>query len=1252
MKMRLFSSFILSLCSVLAFSQTILYQAESTTRTVQDPQIVVLAQGFRASGDVSNPFIAKIGPATENPGGGPVDSNAGANNPSGTTAPDGQSFHDTKGNIEVNGGGQLQFTLPIALPPGVKSVAPQVNLVYTSGSGNGIAGYGWNLSGTTTITRIGKNIEKDGEIRGIQLDYSDYYSFNGQRLILKSGEYGKDGAEYVTEKYSNIKIKSIGTVTGQLWQGPEYWEVTFEDGSQSWYGAIASGNSTARTPLEYNIVKWKDAQGNYISYHYSQAASTNVAVVSDIEWGGNEITGKPHFNKIEFSYFNERTLNEINYLNGIKFTQNKQLKEIIVKTNDNLFKRYAVEYVNNETSYQFANKITEYNSNDQAANPITIEYEPYQSGNEETTKENSIATNNTKKYGDFDMDGITDYLEYIPNPGTSPSGPVGVINFKNSVYKDVPVTPLQYELNRFTAGEFAKATAITFTKDGYVKNKVGIVIPHKVETSDSDKPNFELLIYTVDTSESKFKLEYSKVIPYSIYNPGGTLSGGSECTALVPLNVTYLDSYDYDGDGISELMIGFNRKNRCTSAPQSNKSYNSSTSDTTEFSESQPATLKPEINSSNTEFGDDIASGTETGGNETNIAPPDGSTVDIFTYYSSFLVDIDENTDINNSIYKYEEGINVNNSSDTNKNNRFADLNGDGIQDIIQIKSDGTITDVYNYRKQSAGSYLKISIGNFSGQKFEGISSGALFGDFNGDNKVDVLVPQANKSYNWNVYISDGRKFNQSSINNFIYYSSGGEVLMESSHNNLESGGGCSFSESRYFQYNVADLDADGKSDVIVSYVFINNHEWSSHHDQEKTVLRTFVYSVNKTTTDNSASFAKKFVSSAGGDYNVSLLDSPIQTNGDLQFYRVRDWRREYAEKVIPFGTLSLNRTNQQIISIGRPDDCSGVVGCAYNYVTQYGYAYTPALARIRSIKQNEIVTQVSYQDLDPKVDSNFYRPVKKELFPYFELEQIPLSVAVSQLRQEGKKQDFRYRGFINHFTGKGMIGFRQAARSSWYADGFENTKIWSGTEMDPLQEGLPIKEWSIRTNNENQIFPTDISENNTQLLSFKSTLYDNYKLLNGQVITGTIADSDKPKIVIATVVKSTKTKDFLTGVFTTGSISYGDYYLPAQSITNINNGFAIATSNFTYTHNLAGIGPDYFVGRQESKTETVQAYGDTKSEKEEYIYENNLLKTLKTWNRDNSGYLQETYNYDGFGNVTKKVISNSIDSQTTNYNN
>lgn len=1246
-KITILSTIILSLCSVLGFSQTILYQTESTSRTVQDPQSVVLAQGFRASSSSSNPFVAKIGPATDNPGGGPSDSNAGSTNPSGTTAPEGKSFHDTKGNIEVNGAGQLQFTLPIALPPGVKSVAPQINLIYTNGSGNGIAGYNWSISGITAISRIGKNIEKENEIKTIGLDYLDRYSFNGQRLILKSGEYGKDGAEYVTEKYSNIKIKSFGAITGQLWKGPEYWEVTFEDGTQAWYGAITSGSSTSITPVDYNIVKWKDINGNYITYNYSQAVSTNVSLISSIEWGGNEKITKPHFNKIEFNYFNERSLKEINYLNGVKFIQNKLLKEVIVRTNGNQFKRYAITYVDNGTSYQFVSKVTEYNSNDQFANPITIEYEPYQASNEETTKENNIANTNTKKYGDFDMDGITDYLEYIPTPGTAGPMQVGVINFRNSVYKSVPIIPLKYELNRFTAAEFAKATTITFKKDGFVKNKLGVVIPHKVVTSDPKKPNYELLVYSIDVSDLNFKLEYSKLIPYNIYYPGGELSGGSECTEISQISVNYLDSYDYDGDGISELMIGFGKRNRCTSPPlEPNSISNNSINPISET----PSLLHPYINSSNVEYGSDILAEIESENSPNYIVPPNGGTVDHFTYYSSFIMDIDENTDISNSIYKYDEGVSVNGSGDTNKDNRYIDLNGDGIQDIVQIKFDGTITGVYNFRKQTTGTYTRVNIGEFSGQKLEGISSGTLYGDFNGDNKVDALVPQANKSYNWNLFLSDGKKFNQSYINNFIYYSSATEVLKETSHHVLESGGGCSYSDSRYFQYNVADLDADGKSDIIVSYVFMTNHEWSHHHDEEKTVLRTFVYSVNKTTTDNEASFAKAFYSSAGGD-SAFLQNSPIQTNGDLSFYRVRDWRREYAQKVIPFGTLSLNKTNQQIISIGKPDDCSGVIGCPYNYVTQYGYTYTPSLARIKFIRQSDITTEVSYQELNSSADTNFYKPVKKELFPYFELEQIPFSVAISSLKQNNANktlvQDFRYRGFLSHLTGKGMIGFRQSARSSWYSEGFENTKVWTGVEIDPINDGLPSKEWTIKTNDNSKIFPEDISENNGQLLSFKSTLYETFKLLNGQPTTSTVSDNDRPNIIMSILPKSSKAKDFLTGTITNSYITYGDYYIPKQSVTNVNNGYAITTSDFEYIHNAAGTGSDYFIGRKKSKTESIQAYGDTKSAKEEYTYENNLLKTLKTWNRDNTHYLLETYNYDGFGNINQKIISNSQDSQT-----
>jgi hypothetical protein len=66
------------------------------------------------------------------------------------------------------------------------------------------------------------------------------------------------------------------------------------------------------------------------------------------------------------------------------------------------------------------------------------------------------------------------------------------------------------------------------------------------------------------------------------------------------------------------------------------------------------------------------------------------------------------------------------------------------------------------------------------------------------------------------------------------------------------------------------------------------------------------------------------------------------------------------------------------------------------------------------------------------------------------------------------------------------------------------------------------------------------------------------------------------------------------------------------QSVSKINTSYSVKTSDYTYTHNPSGAGSDYYIGRITSKTESVSAYGDTKSDKEEYTYENNRLKTLK----------------------------------------
>lgn len=144
------------------------------------------------------------------------------------------SLSDTKGELTVNGMGAANYKVPIALPPGIKDVAPQIALTYSSSGNNGIAGYGWNLVGISSITRIGTRIDLDGYVDGVDFDANDQFALDGQRLM-------KDGTNYYTENYTNLKITSSGTVTypGASAPGPEKFTITFPDGTQAFYGSTS-----------------------------------------------------------------------------------------------------------------------------------------------------------------------------------------------------------------------------------------------------------------------------------------------------------------------------------------------------------------------------------------------------------------------------------------------------------------------------------------------------------------------------------------------------------------------------------------------------------------------------------------------------------------------------------------------------------------------------------------------------------------------------------------------------------------------------------------------------------------------------------------------------------------------------------------------------------------------------------------------------------------------------------------------------
>ncbi|MGL6127709.1 MAG: FG-GAP repeat domain-containing protein [Chryseobacterium artocarpi] len=1093
MKIKVFSTIILSLCSVLGLSQTILYQAESTSRTVQDPQSVVLAPGFLASSSSSNPFIAKIGPSIENPGGGPTDSNAGATNPSGT--PPNQVFHDTKGNIEVNGAGQLQFTLPIALPPGVKSIAPQINLSYSSGSGSGIAGYGWNISGITSISRVGKNIDKDGDAKSIQLDYSDYYSFNGQRLILKSGEYGKDGAEYITEKYSNIKIKSLGSIPGQVWQGPEYWEVTFEDGSQSWYGAIASGNSTARTPLEYNIVKWKDAQGNYITYSYTQNNSNNIAIISSIIWGGNENLGKAHFNSITFNYNTNtiRNLNEISYIGGISLFQDKLLNDIVVKSNNNQFKRFLIEYSNNGSNYQFVNKITEFNADNKPANPIQFENEP--------SPESSNTFNKNSRFdeiyggnvvsGDFNGDGK---LDFIKGNTLMLSRLDGSGNFININYTGTVIT----------RGNYPKGNGVMPSND--------IFFTYEWISGSTYKLNLRAYNFN-GSGVDEIMLKQFDFSSFGFSDLTGYYGNQHGPIDYMLSDLKFLEG-DFNGDGISEFII-------------------TTLKDVYEEIWGQDWNGYPELQ------------GTANLGSE------------VFEFYLDPLQGILKKRDYPLTDYSTNKGQYTFISSAYYKPIPLGDFDGDGKTDLFGLK-DGT--KIYSLNLATKEFDLKVQ--SSAQISVKGV---ALLGDFNGDGKTDVMSPVAEDSSDWKMFISTGKGIIEYYYSNLSLYKPQHTGSPTKRRNTIKN-------------YFVPDLNKDGKSDLLQFQSEVWFREWAINNPDSS---YGFVYFRNDgvdTTGKPIFTVAHNLASkeeTAWGDKN----------DEDINY-------SNYGEHFLPLiGSFRLAQLNTDFAIIHKTKLITWDLGNKLD-----------KMARIKSIIQGGVKTDVEYSPLIN--EGNIYKSYLETTtvnYPYVNIKENLNHYVVSKLTQGERKQEFRYRDLTGHLQGKGIIGFRQTARSTFYTNGFENTKIWSGSEVNPINEGLPYKDWSTRTMDENKIFPVDISLNNTQLLTFKQYDYKIDKLLNGNVVTN-VSNADKSKIVLAINPSVTTSKDFLTNTKTIHTVEqYDNLYLPKKSITNINDGYAISTSELEYYPPNITPGINYSIGKPKVKSETVQAYGDTKSGKEEY---------------------------------------------------
>ncbi len=199
----------------------------------------------------------------------------------------------------VTKGGDAYVTVPIEPAPGVNGLVPRLAINYGGGRERqrdteslpgDTLGYGWHLSGFSSVRRCAKNQPGDAAVR---MTNADGLCLDGEPLVLKSGTHFAENAEYRTlrESYRKIVLKGVGFNT--------WFEITGPDGTVSEYGRTADSrlrnveyvevdgisSPVFTAPFLWSVNKQTDAFGNKMVYAYHEDELAGVRYPQEIRYG-------------------------------------------------------------------------------------------------------------------------------------------------------------------------------------------------------------------------------------------------------------------------------------------------------------------------------------------------------------------------------------------------------------------------------------------------------------------------------------------------------------------------------------------------------------------------------------------------------------------------------------------------------------------------------------------------------------------------------------------------------------------------------------------------------------------------------------------------------------------------------------------------------------------------------------------------------------------------------------------------------
>lgn len=340
--------------------------------------------------------------------------------------------------------GAKTYSLAIPTAAGFDYV-PAVSLKYNSQGGNDIAGYGWSISGISSVTRANKNQHFNGEAAPANAETGEgTYVLDGDPL-LSNPESSLISSYSMMTFRSKVALNAIAN-TGSVIE----FSAAYPTGEKATFGTASDTRKMAVFP----ILQRQDVLGNKIEYEYYEDENPHglECYIKSIKYGFSKLgTFNIVGGRIDFIYENRADWHDLYYA-GRKFQKKRLLKSIESYSGDSLLVRYSFTHELKEgvnllkridcfsaTGEQLPPVDFTYNTNDNAPSDSLLFIEKSISLSSFFLPDHytNRASTERRPYkdlvflrGQFTTGSFNDGVVLFPRNLTSPNDEIAILNYK------------------------------------------------------------------------------------------------------------------------------------------------------------------------------------------------------------------------------------------------------------------------------------------------------------------------------------------------------------------------------------------------------------------------------------------------------------------------------------------------------------------------------------------------------------------------------------------------------------------------------------------------------------------------------------------------------------------------------------------------------------------------------------------------------------------------------------------------------